>query len=148
MSFVGSIALVRPKIGSGENLWLGRWNEFTECYALPCVRKPEHLGYRESLDDSLSEELPLVRGKDYIVSSVPRLHFQSPLELPGECLASWVVVQFFVVELFGSEAKSKLDADRQHRWLSQSDILESADQAEVPFDARIRTIVLQSGIFS
>ena len=113
--FVGSIALVRRWFGEEER-WLARWNDREHVLDFVRAERLEGESYRESIDREVAWTLRLERNRDYIVSSVPRLHFQAPLEIPGHCMPVYFVVQFYVVDLYGQRATHALDADASNRW--------------------------------
>lgn len=113
--FVGSIALVRRWFGEEER-WLARWDDRTHLLDFVRAERLEGESYRESIDREVAWALRLERNRDYIVSSTPRLHFQAPLDVPGQCEPVFYVVQFFVVDLYGRHAARALDADVLNRW--------------------------------
>ncbi|MFG0334448.1 MAG: hypothetical protein ACF8TS_13875 [Maioricimonas sp. JB049] len=121
--FVGSIALVRRWFGEEER-WLARWDEQAQALDFVYSERLEGESYRESIDREIAWTLRLQRKRDYIVSSVPRLHFQAPLEIPGQCTPVYYVVQFFVVDLYGQRAAGTLDADALNQWCRPAELRE------------------------
>ncbi|WP_145368993.1 hypothetical protein [Maioricimonas rarisocia] len=119
--FVGSIALIRRWFGEKER-WLARWDERAQVLDFVHAERLEGESYRESIDREVAWTLDLQRKRDYIVSSAPRLHFQAPLEIPGQCTPVFFVVQFFVVDLYGQQAARTIDADDRNQWCRPAEL--------------------------
>lgn len=87
----------------------------------------EEESFRESIDREVAWQLNLRRGKDYIVSSVPRLHLEIPIEITHGCSDRQEnrldVVEFFLVELYGSQAHSRLAESPEVHWWSADELL-------------------------
>ena len=141
-AFVGAFGLVRTQtddtiryltIVDGDRL------DFIRCV------RGEGVGYRESLEAAVAERLGLRRGKDYIVSSVPRAHLNSRLcgsKVDGrEDEPLWYVCQFFVVNLFGKAAREAVDARDDVRWLSPRDVYRGHGPDGMPLKADLRELL-------
>ena len=111
--FVGSIALIRhPE--SPESSWLAYHSQQRDVLLrLVTSERLEGESYRECIEREIAWELRLRRGKDYIVSRVPRLHFEQPVQIPGEPEPVYFIVEFFVVDLYGSAARVTVEKRRQ-----------------------------------
>ena len=122
-AFVGAFGLIRTQ--EGETI---RYLALEEGDRLDFVRarRGEDEGYREAIDREVADRLGLRKGKDYIVSSVPRSHLNS--RLCGGSLGNeedvpvWYVCQFFVVNLFGQAARKTVELRDDVRWLSPRDV--------------------------
>ena len=114
---------------------------------MPFARKEDDTGFRDALEEILVEELSFTRNRDYIISSVPRLHFQSPLEFPDRCEPVWVVVQFFLVELFGNRARQRIEDEGSCRWVSEAEILRE-EENDLQFDPQMSHLIRHTGIFN
>src|SRR5690606_35600978 len=77
----------------------------------------EKESYREVVDREVAWTLRLARGRDFIVSSAPRAHFQGVIP-QGNGEDVFYVAEFYVVDLFGSGAYSILVNDPANRWLT------------------------------
>lgn len=117
--FVGSIAMIRRFEGE-EILWLARWS--SACQRLRLVRAPrlEQESWRECLDREISWTLQLRRGRDYIISRVPRLHFDTLLEDPYNCR---YIAEFYVVDLYGKRGRERACQDEVNCWLTADQLL-------------------------
>jgi hypothetical protein len=117
--FVGSIAMIR-RFEDEKVLWLTRWHH--TCQRLRLIRAPrlEHESWRECLDREIAWALQLRRGRDYIISRVPRLHFDTILEQPHNCR---YVTEFYVVDLYGRNGRTQACQDELNCWLSSDALL-------------------------
>ncbi|CAK9000744.1 Transglutaminase-like superfamily protein [Durusdinium trenchii] len=103
--YVRAVGLLRRWYGD-ESRWLVRWDERLQAGRFIEAERLEDESFRESLDRELGWVLRLGRKQDYIVSSVPRLHFQRDYEVCGVEGPLQVVVEFYVVELYGQGGRS------------------------------------------
>ncbi|MEW4490109.1 hypothetical protein AB1L42_18640 [Thalassoglobus sp. JC818] len=85
---------------------------------------------RESIDREIAWELGLRRSKDYIVSSVPRLHLETPVfereTCSGEKEERFNVFEFFLVELYGKRGRNELDQKSHVEWWSVDQLLDQS----------------------
>lgn len=121
-SFVGAIALIRRFVDE-QCFWLVRRESLPGEHGKLGLLQSERLekeSYRELIDREVGWILKLDRGRDYIVSSVPRAHFQGLVEtIAGGTL---FVMEFYVVDLFGGRAATRLDRDSANEWLSTAEL--------------------------
>ncbi len=121
-SFVGSIALIRhPE--QLERQWLAHWDRSAEQYEFVTAERLEQESWRECLDREIAWSLNLRRGKDYIMSSAARLHFEAQLPVPGNEEETVFVVEFYVTDLYGGAALGVLDRNPDTCWLSGHELL-------------------------
>ncbi len=120
--FVGSIALIRHP-DRCEHLWPATWSADARHFDFVTAPRLEGESYRECIDREISWKLRLRRGRDYIVSSVARLHLDAPLQLPGEESETYFVVEFYVVDLYGGSARVTVDNNSDIRWLTSQELL-------------------------
>lgn len=120
--FVGSVALIRHP-DRGEHAWLTIWDDSAECYDFVVAQRLCEESYRESIDREIAWKLRLRRGKDYIVSSVARLHLDAVLPLSGTEAETYFVVEFFVVDLYGGSARVTVANNPATRWLTARELL-------------------------
>jgi len=119
-----SIALLRhPE--QLEELWLTHWDARCQCYDFVTAERLETDSFRECLDREIAWQLELRRGKDYLISSMARLHLD--LELPehdaddGSELRP--AVEFYIVDLYGRAGRATIEANPRLRWLSGQEVL-------------------------
>lgn len=134
-SFIGSIALVRRFVDGGCS-WLFRQEE--HILHLIQAQRLEGESYREVIEREVGWRLQIARGKDYIVSSVPRAHFQGAITHGDQSI--FYVIEFFVVDLFGRKAQPVLDHDPNNLWLTNEDLL-SSGPSTLPIDAWQRQLL-------
>ena len=120
--FDGAAVLIRHP-GSESGLWLTRSDQTTNQLKLIIAERLGSESPRETVDRELAWQLRLNRGKDYLISSVARLHFEGQLTLPGEDEARAFCIEFFIVEPYGQHCRDHLLNDPQNRWLSRAELL-------------------------
>ena len=120
--YVRSLGLLRRWVDD-EPRWLVRWDDRLQSGRLVEAEPLEQESFRESLDRELGWTLRLGRRQDYIVSNVPRLHFRRDYEQCGGENALQVVVEFYVVELYGEAAIRQLSKDGLNQWWSGGEII-------------------------
>jgi len=115
-----SVALLRhPQ--QLENLWLTYWHAGRNFYDFVWTERLENESSRESLDREIAWLLNLRQSKDYIISSMARLH----MEIPSETSTSDTVstVEFYVVDLYGKLGMASVELNRNLRWLTSEEVL-------------------------
>lgn len=120
--FDGAAVLIRHP-GSESGLWLTRNDRNSNQLKLIIAERLGNESPRETVDRELAWQLRLNRGKDYLISSVARLHFEGSLTLPGEDNARAFCIEFFIVEPYGQRCRDLLLKDQQNRWLSRAELL-------------------------
>ncbi|MCG6154858.1 hypothetical protein [Rubinisphaera margarita] len=135
-SFFGSVALVRhPE--EDEKRWLTLWNERRGQHEMIAANRLEQESFRECLDREIAWQLDLRRGKDYIISSMARLHIEQELELPGDSVAQPYIIEFFVTDPYGKTANAALEEQSNTRWLKATEILDGKTETGEPVDPRL-----------
>lgn len=143
--FVGSLALVR-QVQDGRTTWLARWHEQSGRYGFIEADRLEGESYRECIDREVAWSLGLKRGKDYIVSSTPRLHLELQSQPPGESEMMWFIVEFYVVDLYGSTALETIDADAGNRWLTAEELHQGKTSDGIPLSERLTMLLAKSDV--
>jgi hypothetical protein len=142
--FIGSIALVRRMAGDEEE-WLALWDDVVAAYRLVQAERGEGESYRDCLAAAIEAELGLEH-RDYIISGLSRAHYQAPVEWPGAQFPQWVLVQFFMVELYGARSREKLAAAPGLRWLSMREVAQGRTSEGDPVWDRQRILFERAGI--
>lgn len=110
-SFDGSVGLIRhaePNYSS----WLARWNVQSECFEFIVAARLERESYRACLSREIAWLLNLERDRDYLISSVARLHYEK----------NDMKVEFFVVDPYGKSFAKKIKSDPDNRWLRRHEL--------------------------
>ncbi|QDT64868.1 hypothetical protein [Calycomorphotria hydatis] len=103
--FIGSVGMIR-RDGEERDEWLALWHDGRNAYHFPEAHKLEGESFRDSLIREIAWTTGLNPRKDFLTSSVPRLHHE---EINGSSENETViVVEFFLVELFGKTCRSTL----------------------------------------
>lgn len=142
--FIGSIALVRRLAGDQEE-WLALWDAKRAAYRLAQAERAAGETYRSCLDAAIEDAFGL-QNRDYIVSGLSRAHYQAPVEWPGEASPQWVLVQFFMVELYGASGREQIARAPGLRWLSMQEIARGRTAEGDPVDERQRLLFERAGI--
>ena len=141
-AFVGAFGLIRTQ---DEDSIRYLAVEEDDCLDFVRAVRGEGEGYRDAIDRTVAARLGLRRGKDYIVSSVPRSHLNSRLcggKLGrGEDTPIWYVCQFFVVNLFGREGRERISNRTDVRWLSPRDVYRGHGPDGTPLREDLRQLL-------
>lgn len=125
-----AIALLRGHI-ENESRWLVVYDTTVEQHRLVEAIRLEDESFRESIDREVAWQLNLRRGKDYIVSSVPRLHLEIPIEITHGCSDGVDqridVVEFYLVELYGKQARATIENDPNVKWWKAEQFFSEVD---------------------
>ncbi len=147
IKFVGSVALIRhPELL--EEKWLARWNEREQSFGFVIAERLEGESYRACVDRQVSSTLRLRRGRDYIVSSVPRLHLDLPPGSVDEADETFYVLEFYVVDLYGAAALVTVDNDATNRWLTARELLSGTAIDGGKIESRLVTLLRRFEVFS
>lgn len=145
--FVGSIGLIRhPE--RGEASWLAVWNNLEQCYDFVRAERLEGESYRECLDRELAWTLRLRRGKDYIISSAARLHWNAPLTLPNDTEATYFVVEFYIVDLFGPSSLNAIDENEQCVWVTRRQLFAGTAPDGREIHSGLRSLIARSEVIA
>ena len=109
--FDGSIALIRRTEPSYSS-WLACWHDQSECLEFIVSPRLGQESYRDCLSREIAWTLRLARDRDYLVSSVARLHYES----------HELTVEFFVVEPYGKSFHQLIDANSSARWVRRHEL--------------------------
>jgi hypothetical protein len=112
-----SIGLIRKYIpvdnGDGEWRWLVHQPKRNSWFQLIETDRLEKESFRQALDREIAWILPLRAKQDYLMSSVPRLHYRhkiepgcgsntgEPMQIMTQC------TEFYTVDLYGKEAEKQ-----------------------------------------
>lgn len=78
---------------------------------------------RICLDREISWTLNLTPGRDYIISSMARLHYDTEIVRSGETESTLYAVEFYMVDWYGKLAKGIIDADTSGRWITTDELV-------------------------
>lgn len=142
-----AIALIRRWF-DGTSRWLVLADDRSMNHRLVEAERLQEESFRESIDREIAWQLNLQRGKDYIVSSVPRLHLEIPFEVTHGCSDGTEqridVVEFYLIELYGKRASTILDDHPNVHWWSTEQLYQESETAGIL--SRQRQILLLADI--
>ena len=119
--FDGGLALIRQP-DTDESRWLLLWDQPSNQLRFITAARLESESFREAVDREVAWSLQLRRSKDYLVSSVPRLHFESENDSGGVEHAPQCIVEFYLVELFGRQGRETLSGDNRIYWANREEL--------------------------
>lgn len=142
-----SIALLRhPE--QLEELWLAYWDAKFQHYNFVTAERLETDSFRECLDREIAWQLELRRNKDYLISSMARLHLD--LELPEdkseEDAELQPAVEFYIVDLYGRAGRATIEANSNLRWLSGKEVLSGATADGKPVAPGLVTLLKMADV--
>ncbi len=158
--FVGSVALIR-KMNEERTSWLLRKGDSDDRFIL--ADRLDGESYRTALQREVAWQLRLDQKKDFIISSVPRLHYQSPMQTPQNpqdtpstkaCSISpeagiyWMIVQFFVIDLYGKRSRGVIEANHGFQWWTTHEILVGEHSSGAKLDMLQRELIRLTGVIS
>ncbi|HRF01744.1 MAG TPA: hypothetical protein PLI18_14570 [Pirellulaceae bacterium] len=127
------VALIRRMTDQGPE-WLLRWNPTRECSELIEADRLSGETYREALYREIDWQLGLDRKKDYLMSSVPRLHFEltpcgrvHPAKTFEPETANYGRLELYAVEVYRAPTLERLAADEKNCWTRPIELLEGVD---------------------
>ena len=102
--------------------------------------------WRGCLDREIAWSLNLVSGRDYIISSMARLHYDTEITRPHDSEPTMYTVEFYVVDWYGKLAKGLLDADPRCRWITTNDLVAGKLEDNSTIDPVVVTLLNKSRI--
>jgi 8-oxo-dGTP pyrophosphatase MutT (NUDIX family) len=125
-----AVALIRRE-QDGQTFWLAQWNpKWQRFHFVSGHRRPDET-FRACLVREVAEELDLQEDRDYAVAAGPPIPVEFTDWSESAQTETTYVMELFEVALTGPEARPRVDADPQNRWLSEPEI-----QAERCHDGR------------
>lgn len=127
-----SIALIRHPDGK-EQSWLAIWCSQYQWYSFVMAERIESESWRECLDRELSWVLPVRRGKDYLISTMARLHLEETVYDAETAENRHVAFEFYVVDPYGRPGKAAFSNLADTRWLTNPELRfgQAADGAKI-----------------
>jgi hypothetical protein len=144
--FVGAVALIRHPIEL-EKQWLAHWDPRYGHYDFVIAARLENDSFRECLDREIAWSLPLRKGKDYLISSVARLHLDATLLISGHSAPMPVTTEFFVVDLYGKSASARVADDPNTRWVTSSEVLDTTTKCGHSISPQLSTMIRIADVF-
>lgn len=141
---VRSIALIRHPDADPPR-WLVRRDPRSGELGLIVADRLEGDSYRDCLVREVAWALGLARERDFIVSSVPRVHLELTRADQPDLEEDWLFAEFFVVELFGAQAPALVEADPANLWLTVEE-LRSGGTAAGRLNARDRFLLARGDV--
>ncbi len=144
-SFFGSIGMIRHP-DQMEKLWLSIWDDRDQHYDFVFAEKIESDSFRECLDREIAWVLPLERKRDYLISSMARLHLEIALQLSSNSQPTSHVLELFVVDLYGKRALQAIDNNSSVRWLTTPEILSGITKGGQPISPRLVSLLRRADV--
>lgn len=128
-----SIALIRHH-DEPEQHWLAFWNDAKSYFSFVIAERLESESWRECLDRELAWQLDLRRGKDYLISSMARLHFEETEVDFNSNDESKLKIEFYVVDPYGRKGREVFAALPNSQWLSNKELMAGRCDDDRPID--------------
>ena len=144
-TFVGSIGMIRHP-DFPEQKWLGSWNPSAGQFSFVFAEKIGNDTFRECLDREIGWLLPLRRGRDYLISSMARIHLETELiTRPGSSDA--FVVELFVVDLYGKQSLASINQADELSWLTVSELIQGKTNEDLPIAPTLVQLLRKGSVF-
>lgn len=138
-----SVALIRhPE--QLEASWLSILNESGDELSLITATRSEGTSWRDCLDQKIADALLVRRGKDYIISKMPRLNFEDVIQVGTR--QQQMAVAFFVVDLYGRNARAAIDHDPRTVWVSNRELRQGISDSGIPFAPHMCELLRRSDV--
>jgi 8-oxo-dGTP pyrophosphatase MutT (NUDIX family) len=115
-----AVALVQLTRGR-QSLWLARWNTKWQRYHFVAGHRTPDETFRECLVREIAEELHLIEGPEYLVSTAPPVHLEFNDYSESARTQTHYVLELFRVEP-SSEVLPKVESGSENRWLTESEV--------------------------
>lgn len=137
--FIGAIGLLRMGQPHDGRFALRR-DPSRSCLALPSGPRLGDESFRETVEREIAWTFDLERGRDFIVSSVPRLHYGT--RLVEECgRAVDYGVEFYLADLYGRRGRERFAEDPLNVWVDRQTLLSGRlEQEEIALE-QVRLLV-------
>jgi len=140
-----SIALLRhPE--QLEKLWLAWWNGSRKWFDFVTAERLDDESFRDCLDRELAWILDLRRGRDYIISSVARLHLEFPVTTSHD--ETFHVVEFYIVDLYGKSSRASVEMNKQLRWLTSDEVLSGLITTGAPINPSLVELLNKADVIA
>lgn len=140
-----SIALIRYPDGK-EQSWLAIWLPQHQWYSFVMAERIEAESWRECLDREISWVLPVRRGKDYLISTMARLHLEETVYDSETAEEQHVAFEFYVVDPYGREGKATFSNLEDTRWLTNSELRSGQAEDGVEIDPQLTELLCRADI--
>lgn len=142
-----SIALIRHH-DEPEQHWLAFWNVSAKQFSFVVAERLENESWRECLDRELAWELDLRRGKDYLISSMARLHYEEAVVEPGSDEPSKLEIEFYVVDPYGQTGREAFRELPDSRWLSNEELRSGSCKSGEAIDPWLVDLLRKADLFA
>jgi hypothetical protein len=130
-----------------ERLWLAVWDNRHCHFDFVIAERLENDSFRECLDREIAWKLPLRKGKDYLISSVARLHLDTAFSAAKQTSLMLYSIELFIVDLFGKMAAQSLANDPNLRWLSSNEVLSGKTNCGRNISPRLVSLITKADVF-
>jgi hypothetical protein len=144
-TMVASIGMIRKLTDDGA-LWLVHKPQNKSYYTLVVGERLEGESGRTSLEREINWALKLESNRDYIISSVARLNYDTEFAKQGEQEVTLFSIEFYIVELYGKLWPTTLETNIACRWVTTEELLEGTLADGAIFDSTVRTLLNRAGV--
>ncbi len=138
-----AVALIR-RVQDGQTLWLAQWNpKWRALHFVGGHKRPEE-SFRECLVREIVEELGLRQGTDYEVSTRTPARLEFTQFSQSSQTRTCYNMELFNVELTPG-AYPKVDANRENRWLTDTEIQAGQTRDGRPVSATMKRLIEEIG---
>lgn len=140
-----AVGLIRRLTDDGA-MWLVHKPQNKPHYTLVVGERLEGESGRVSLEREIAWTLKLESNRDYIISSVARLNYDTEFAKQGEQEATLFSIEFYIVELYGKLWPGILETNPVCRWVTTQELLEGTLADGTRFDPTICTLLNKAGV--
>lgn len=143
--FIGSIGFLRRLVGEDEE-WLGTWSNIADAFEFPQARRGPDETFRSCLPSAIESTFGLDRRSDFVVSGLSRAHIQAPIQWSDTDLPQWVIVEFFVADLFGEQSRKLVDQRVGARWVTLREVARGRTADGDLISSKQRELILRADL--
>ena len=140
-----SIALIRCS-DAPEKQWLAFMDDSETALSFLTADRLEKESWRECLDRELAWRLELRRGKDYLISSMARRHFDETIDDAGDGRTQHFSYEFFVVDPYGSAGRQAFRVIPNSRWVTNEELRNGATNDGVAVSSWLKDLLLKTDL--
>lgn len=144
-TLVASVGMTR-RLTDDQVLWLVHKPQNKPHHSLVVGERLEGESGRISLEREINWALKLESNRDYIISSVARLNYDTEFAKQGEQDVTVFSIEFYIVELYGKLWPNILETNPTCRWVTTQELLEGTLPDGTTVDPTICTLLNKAGV--
>ncbi|MDG2381447.1 MAG: hypothetical protein P8N76_07225 [Pirellulaceae bacterium] len=119
--FIRAFGMV-PEDGGTREKWLCLWNNRRKCFEFISAEPMAADTFREQIHQQVCADLGL-SDQQLLTASMAQLNLETSEVLPGETQPCHLAIAFYLTELYGPDAKSRIQRVPNHRWLNHRELI-------------------------